>query len=177
MRESYTLAADQCRIYLNELVPLLDKCDQEMNSTGLNQFLASFSVELNNDGIHLKLPDPLPKDFMDVVTSSGTIDTTLPVHNALESFAVLFTNGVASEEVAFASVGRSFCYNFAKHLPLILPYAGTPEFLGSGAFQNALRLFMIWQRRLNQQKLLQQQQSLTEQLGKTRDIKIKPIGT
>lgn len=176
-REAYKLAADQCSKYMEEIVPLMDKCDHELNDLGVSELLQSFSVKVHKSGIYVSPPKELPKAIAKKLQGNEVVLSVLPVHNALETFAVMFTTGVAAEEGAFSSVGSSFCYNVRKHVPLILPYAGSPGYPGTGHYQNALQLFMSWQQRIDQQELLAKKESLSKQLSESHDIKIPPIGT
>jgi len=121
LRESYKLAADQCHSYAGDIVPLIDKCDSELKSLGMNTVLDSFSIQLIDNGIQIKAPSPFPLIFKnDPSLWEKVVRSTLPVHNALEAFSVMFTEGIAAEEVAFSSVGRSFCFNVKRHAPLII---------------------------------------------------------
>jgi hypothetical protein len=176
-REAYKLAAEQCSKYAEEIVPLMNQCDRELDERGLSDLLDLFSVEVHGDGVFIKPKNPITSDQAQKLFGREMIHSTLPVQNALDTFAVMFTTGVAAEEGAFSSVGRSFCYNVKKHAPLIVPFAGSSGHPGSGHHQNALQLFVIWQHRIDQQELLAKQESLSKLLSQTQDIKIRPIGT
>jgi hypothetical protein len=93
----------------------------------------------------------------------------IPALNALEGLAVLFTSGVASEEVAFSSIGHTFCFNVRLALPIILQCEGTH-------FRHVLSLFMLWQRRIERQELDAHRKQTDERMRELQDEGIKPIG-
>lgn len=177
-RESLRLAVEQCRIYAADIVPLMNQCDQEFRRLDLLNFLNSFSVKATDEGITVNPPEPFPPQFNgESFYSIDAIKAFLPVHNALEVFALMFTKGVANEQVAFSSVGRSFCNHIHQYAPLIIQGAGSGEYPGSGHHQNLLELFVLWQRRLDKIELQKKHDEVSKQLAKTRDISIRPIGT
>jgi hypothetical protein len=48
---------------------------------------------------------------------------------------------------------------------------------GNRHFQNLLRLLHIWERRIDQQNLLEQQQELAGKLSRVQEIEFKPLCT
>jgi hypothetical protein len=115
-----------------------------------------------------------PKDIKDNIFKSLK-DTELlaigKVANALEGFAILFTSGVASEAVAFSSVGVTFCYTVKQYAPVIVPLAEREH------YQHVLQLFLLWQTRITKAQLIREQVKIADQLLKTQEHHINPIGT
>jgi hypothetical protein len=89
----------------------------------------------------------------------------------LEAFAVLFTSGVAAEQIGFSSVGKTFCSSVKTVLPFLVPFSGKNH------YQNLFQLFQMWELRIEQNDLLQQQRKIVDELSKTQTINIKPLGT
>ena len=171
-REAYRLAAQQCHVYMNDLVPLMNKCDEKLRSLGISTLLESFSVQVSEDGIQVKPPanvreNPAYKEFPPLDALLGIVEAA----NALEAFSVLFTSGVAAEGVAFRSIGTSFCNSIKGYAPVLLPLGGKSH------FQNLLQLFHIWQLRIERERLRDQHNDISKQLERIQEIRIQPLGT
>ena len=78
---------------------------------------------------------------------------------------------MALEEVAFSSIGTTFCGTVMRFAPVIVSMGGNRH------FQNLLRLLHIWERRIDQQNLLEQQQELAGKLSRVQEIEFKPLCT
>lgn len=165
-REAFKLAAEQCAHYYNHIVPLLNEYDKWIEKKVLSDVVAGWEIEISGDRIKIKpKSSKIRERFLTEISA-----TNLPALNALEGLAVLFTSGVASEEVAFSSIGYTFCFNVRRSLPTIL-------LIGDGThFLHILSLFMLWQRRIERQELDAHQKQTDERLRELQDDGIKPIG-
>jgi len=164
-REAFKLAAEQCAHYYDHIIPLLNQHDRWVDEKGLSDVLAGWDIELSGDRVKIKPKTPKIRErFLKEVFVQ-----LIPALNALEGLAVLFTSGVASEEVAFSSIGHTFCFNVRLALPIILQCEGTH-------FRHVLSLFMLWQRRIERQELDAHRKQTDERMRELQDEGIKPIG-
>jgi hypothetical protein len=169
-REAFKLAADQCRFYLEVVIPSQNKCylDPEMKDA-LNH-LDSFSVEVSATGIRLNPPKLAKPDDKVFPFNQAQLLTILAMANSLEAFAVFFVSGVAAEAIAFNSIGVTYCHTAKGLAPFMVAFGSNDH------FQHALHLFILWQMRIDRQELQNQHDEVSEKLGRAQDIRIKPIG-
>lgn len=165
-RAAFALAAEQCRYYLTQVIPLLDALDKKMDEMGVKSF-GTTDIHIEKDGVRfsVKIKKQTEKQIEDLARP------TLDAYNALEAFSVNFTTGVAAESVAFSSVGCTFCSSIEKLLPELVPLSE------SGYFQNAVRLFVLWYPRLKKRELEQKKLLLERECEKISEVRIKAIGT
>ncbi len=91
-------------------------------------------------GKQIRLSYKLRDNFIDEVKSVGL--EFLDVLNSMEAFSVFFISRVAAEEIAFSSVGETFCKTAKQFLPIIV-------LTGKGhSFSNLVKLFLIWNERI-----------------------------
>ena len=102
-REAFRLAADQLGQYYLNIIPKFNKLDSAIDQKHLKEILSTATYKIQQDSIHASVPKDAWHAFGQVAPEF------VEVFNALESFAVFFTSGVASEEVAFSSVHQTFC--------------------------------------------------------------------
>jgi hypothetical protein len=165
-RESYKLAADQCAVYFAHIIPLLNELNDAVNERKI-EFFKKARVEISDGKIKVsfggnkKLPDELL-----AITPEAT-----KALNSLESFSIFFMSGVAAEDVAFKSVGYTFCNSVEDLLPLIIPL-GTDKY-----FQNIVQLFLLWHARIESRALQLDKAKLEARLKDVDNKFIKPIGT
>jgi hypothetical protein len=167
-REAFRLAAEQCAHYYNHVIPLLNRYDEWIQEQGLSETLAGWDADIAEDRIKITPKNQVVKErfLKEVMTSTGE----LPALNALEGMAVLFTSGVASEEMAFSSIGTTFCHSVRRLLPMLV-------LLGNGNyFRHVVSLYMLWQRRIERQQLDEDRKKTEVRLRELQDKGIKPIG-
>jgi len=167
-RDSFKLAAEQCAVYYNDIVPLVNKYDACLEKRGLSAVMEGWLTEINGDRIKIRPKSRVIKEryFKELMEDN----TDLPILNALEGVAVLFTSGVASEQVAFSSIGHTFCNVVHQFLPKLI-------LINDGSyFQHVLSLYMLWQKRIERQGLDADRKKMDERLSELEDHGIKPIG-
>ncbi len=98
----------------------------------------------------------------------------LDILNSMEAFATYFTKGVADEEIAFSSIGRTYCYSVENYF---FEIADCRNLKDEHSFQNTIDLYTIWKERLKKIQLTQEQEELMLKLHKVNETKIDPIGT
>jgi hypothetical protein len=93
----------------------------------------------------------------------------LQVFNATDAFSVFFNSGLADEQVAFSAVGATYCHTVREYLAELM--------ITPGHFDNVLKLFFLWNDRIQSQRLETQRQQIEKNLADVQNKFIKPIGT
>jgi hypothetical protein len=173
MREAFRLAADQCDLYANRLIPLINECDRKLRELGASEILEKFKVAVDREGIRIVPPEGFRRECEPgcVLLQYQAEEEILRIANALEALAVPFVSGVAAEGVAFSSIGPSFCFSVGRYAPVILPLAGRKH------FQNLFELFHLWRTRIDCEELRERQKEISKKLGSVQEITIRPLGT
>lgn len=164
-REALSIAAQQCDHYLTDIIPLQNRLDDAIEAKGIT-YLEAAKVSVDHEGVRVNFN--WPPDFLDQV--QRIMPDLMPVLNSMEAFSVFFVSGAADEQVAFSSVGVPFCDSTRPLLPDIVPY------LEAGYFRNLFKLFMIWNTRIESDKLLQQRDELEKLLAQVDGKFIRPTG-
>ncbi|SHG70579.1 hypothetical protein SAMN05444483_12330 [Salegentibacter echinorum] len=166
-RESYKLSAEKCDYFLNNLIPKMNLIYRKLEEENVKFFedseviIANKRITVNPD---LKKPEDLLKLIDDV--------PILELFNALESFAVFFVSGVADENIAFLTIGRSYCSTVKTYLPILIPLSDNNKH-----FANTLNLFIIWHSRIEKENLEKEKTKIEEKLKQSQTVNIDPIGT
>lgn len=170
-RESLSLSADRCSHYISNIIPLVNNLSKSIKENDIKYF-SLFEVSVNGDSIRIS-PKGSKQDLNKEHDKLPTIiSELLPVYNSLEAFSVFFTHRVADEEVAFSSVGHTFCYSVRNYLPDLFPYSRS-----TGHYKNLIKLFLIWNTRIESEKLKLDRQRIENELSKIEDKFVRPIGT
>lgn len=165
-RDAFKLTADEVSLYLNHVIPLFDALDERIKNEKIT-FFAEAEVKINEKEIGVNFPKG-EKHIMDLISIAGEIVKLL---NALESFAIYFISGVASEELAFTSVGTTYCSSVKKILPVIVLLNDNKK-----NYKNLLKLFYLWNSRLEKLDLLNNKKAIEKKLKSLSDTSITPIG-
>jgi hypothetical protein len=150
------------------VIPLIDALNAAIVSKKVAFFQES-KVEMVPAGFSVQWPQS--QAAVRTLTLIGPDFTA--VANRMEAFAVFFVSGVADEMVAFSAVGRTYCQSTRKLLPALLLLARLP----GGSYRNVLRLFRLWDARLQVDQLQRAQQELESKLGTIQTTAIPPLGT
>jgi hypothetical protein len=165
-REAIALAATQCQVYGTTIIPLHNLLDDAIAKNGITIFKEA-EVVVEKDRAKVKFP----KGIWHGEQISKIAKELAEVLNSMESFSVYFISGVADEQVAFSTVGATFCFTVRKLLPVILLHVET------GHFKNIFSLFLMWNARIERENLLRQKGDLDTKLGQINNKYITPIGT
>lgn len=171
-RSSAQLAAEQVEMYNNNIIPMQDNLFIERSKEKVSK-ISYKQGEFNRKSIYALLGEDTAKKYS---FESGRLKTAIPflrVINAMEAFSIYFIKGVADEEIAFSSVGQTFC-DTIKSLHFDIAIVKTDE---DAAFQNTIELYKLWSSRIEKNNLFNKKEQLTNELNKIFDKKIPPIGT
>jgi hypothetical protein len=176
-RDSIKLAAEQINYYLTTLVPIANeelKKRQNLDFPSIDFKPTRFINQEVLDSARVTEILPYLKKMIDTeYVPTGTM-------NSLETFATFFVQKVADENVAFQSVGKSYCET-VKRLSIEL---STVRHDDDGYYRNTIVLYRLWNKRLEEHDLKKQKDLMEKQLMEMeneikirQDQGIKPIGT
>lgn len=167
-REAVTVAALQCQQYNEKIVPLLNEFYIYRKKSNLEEFKgADMGFDLKD--IMGANPNWCKTVFEKLKGDDDFAVRLVSIMNALESFSIFFTERVADEEVAFSSVGLTFCDTVKKMSPFFA--------IVRDHYANVIRLYKIWSSRIEKKKLASQVGDLYERMTSICDDNIRPLGT
>jgi hypothetical protein len=171
-REAASIAATQCERYYKEIIPLANKFDlllTEKEIPAYNSAIGDFTRE------HL-LEEGGPSFCAGYVKKGDRefAGKVVEMLNALESFAVYFTEGIGDERIAFDSVGKTFCYTVAQYYPFI---ASVRRRGGDNYYNDVVKLFELWNARSTGSRLRGQLEEISAGLAFIEEKCINPLGT
>lgn len=175
-REAATFSANQVELFLKEITSLMDKLDRKMNEEKLPGFqgeVGNFTFRDVANKVGLGVIENYLK-FMEDMGKTDWID--LKVMNALDAFSFYFVNGIADEEIAFKSVGQSFCNSVQKYYIFIAFVRRQEKEID---FDHIRQLYSLWNKRLINLNIEEQYNLLQKKIDNIRKEKknIRPIGT
>ncbi len=166
-RDAYRLAAEQCRFYNEKIIPLVDALDEQIEKKSIAMFEKS-KVTIKAESFEVKFhiaPDDKPKVI-------SILPEIVYVLNAMESFSMFFTSGLADEKIAYSVIGKTFRSTVKKFLPFL-----ELTFNPSEDFKPMLELFFLWNNRAQHEALLKDKKTIEERLGNIDNNSINPVGT
>lgn len=169
-REAASMAAQQVKDYGERIIPILTKYDAILRNNKIESHFnqgQEFTEEVANN--------KFGKDFVksEMIKRIPCALEMCDALNALEGFAIYFIKGVADEQIAYSSIGRTFCFSIEQYYLEIA--ANRSE--NDPAFQNTIELYKIWKPRLEKDKLAREQIKIMEKMKNLKTNSINPIGT
>jgi hypothetical protein len=164
-REAFKIAAEKCEYYYSHIIPLQNILYKEIDNKKIT-FFENSEVVIEGDKILTKSKYANDEE-LELIWELPTLE----VFNAMESFAIFFTSGIADEKVAFLTVGNTYCFSVIRYLPHLMMLSD------KGSYKNILALFITWHNRIEKQKLEQEKEKIENKLSKTTEKTVKPIGT
>ena len=171
-RQAAELATKQIDKYAEQIIPLQNKHN-------------AFAEKLNQE--KLKFPEikeftlkEIEKEYSEEVflknIEIGITNLSLinPVLNAMDTFATYFIKGVADEEIAFSSIGVTFCYSTEQYFFHICMARSEDD---SIIYNNLVSLYHLWNPRLRSEKLNRELERKKQEIRKIKVSKIDPMGT
>ena len=166
-REAYTIAGEQCKYYMETIIPLLNKLDKIIDDKNLEYFEKS-EIIIDEDKLGVK---PYVEDNALDKVFEECLEELHTVINYIEGFSVFFVSGVAADNVGFNTLGRTYTRSVKKLLPIIIPFGS------DGSFNHTKSLFVTWNSRIEKEALLKEKAEVEEKIKKQKTITIDPIGT
>ncbi|GAQ48587.1 hypothetical protein FPK15_contig00013-0033 [Flavobacterium psychrophilum] len=91
----------------------------------------------------------------------------------MESFSTYFIKGVADEEIAYSSIGRTFCHS-VENYSFDISFMRREDDLQ--VFNNLVALYHIWKSRLNSEKISKELLNKQNELKKIQIKKVDILG-
>ncbi len=164
-RESFTIAAEQCKYYVEKIIPLLNNLDEIIEEKNLEFFTKS---EIIIEPEIIKVKAFMENDALNKVIDE-CIEEVSTVLNYIEGFSVYFVSGVASDIVGFRTLGNIY----VKSVKLLLPALAVRK----EGYINIKSLFMTWNSRIISETLNKDKATIEEKLKKQKTYTIDTIGT
>lgn len=165
-RDALKLTAEQVTLYCDKIIPLQNILDRKIKAEGID-FLEKFQVVFSADSIKL-IP---PKENIDYSTFAGIATELVGVANALESFSTYFISGVADEELAYLSLGSTFCKSMKKIAPILIPVSDKGK-----NYSAAFKLYSIWGSRFESEDLGKQKAEIEKKLQSKKHVSVNVLG-
>lgn len=165
-RDALRLTSEQIKEYGATIIPIINTLDKKIEDESV-EFFKKAEVVINEDNIKVK---PCSDDA-EIEKLKNIIPEFLNVMNALEGFSVFFVSGVADEKLAYRSLSTTFCHSVKNFLPLIVMLTSD-----SNSFSVTMKLFSIWNNRLDSEAMEQQMQGLEKKLRSKKEKTIRIIG-
>jgi hypothetical protein len=163
-RDSFRLAAEQAHIFATELVPIFNELDQIIQAENI-EFFNSVDVSIDGRGFLVKKTKPIKSDEILKIAPCS-----INIMDRMETLAIFFTSKVADEYIAFTSIGPTYVRQVKLMLPLMLPSITQRNHV------NALKLFILWNERLQKLDLERVRESIERKLDGMSGREIFPIG-
>lgn len=167
-RQAAELASKQIEYYTNVIIPLQDELFEIEESQKLKRLKFIGLKNFTYEEIKSKIDNDKIVDEQNKI-SIVNVTKILRIINAMESFSTYFTKGVADEEIAYSSIGRTFCHsveNYSFDISFMRPEKDKK------AFDNLVFLYDIWQSRLNSEKIAKE---LIEKQQEFQNIQTKKV--
>lgn len=170
-RDAANLAAQQIKDYSVRIIPKMTKYDFSL----IKEKIEKTKIEIGDFNVEYLVQKLGAKKVSEVRNERlKFLVLWLDVLNSMEAFATYFTKGVADEEIAFSSIGRTYCYSVENYF---FEIADCRNLKDDNSFQNIIDLYKIWKERLKKIQLTKEQEELMLKLHQVNETKIDPIGT
>jgi hypothetical protein len=169
-REAIQMAATQCDVFAKTIILQMDELIRLFEDHGGKSYDGeeySFDIKDLNSS-HQNWLHKFYKIVENDKSVYGTLNDTL---NKMEVIAIYFTEGIASDEIAFPSIGKSFCFFIKYYYPYVLQNQ-----LKGRDFEYIVKLFSKWNARFKERDLLIERQAIDAKLGSLDSSLIKTIG-
>jgi hypothetical protein len=153
-RDAYRLSGEQIKYYMEVIIPYINDYNRYIKDKGIEDPEKLSTVDLNSNGITVSCK--IPKKSFDVMFSQGS--PILKVLNSMEVFATPLCTGLASEEIIYNSLAKTYTNSVREMLPFIVV-------AGDGYFTNTMKLFTIWHKRREAERLSDERSKIEDQIN------------
>ena len=165
-RDALRLTSEQIKEYGATIIPIMNILDKKIENESI-EFFKKSEVVIGDDNFKVK---PCSDDA-EIEKLKNIIPEFLNVMNALEGFSAFFVSGIADEKLAYRSLSTTFCNQVKDFLPLIIMLSSNRN-----SFFATMKLFSIWNNRLDSEAMEQQMQELEKKLRSKKEKTIRTIG-
>lgn len=168
-REAKKLAYEQCRYFADEVVPALNRLTVEYKRLGLT-FLSNppqYRIE-NNEIIGGNFDVKLWE-----ADAPKLGDNLVRYLNNAESFAILFAEGVADDDLGFQETARAFCQGVQVCIPAVFHFRR----INQARYESTVKLFNRWNTRLAAAAMAPVMKTMEEIIKAAEKQRVKTLGT
>lgn len=169
-RDAANLAAQQLKDYCDRIIPTISKYSFAIRKEKLQRINIEIG-DFNEKYLIQKLGEVKVQEIR--LERMKFIILQLNALNSLEAFATYFTKGIADEQIAFSSVGRTFCFTVELYFFEIADHRREND----NSYQNIIDLYKMWEKRLKKERLSKEQEEILIRLNNIEDEVISPVGT
>lgn len=167
-REAKKLAFEQCRFFADEVVPALNKLTSDYKGSNLTFLSNPPQFRIENGEIVANFDARL---WDAEVSKIGEV--LLKYLNSAESFAILFAEGVADDDLGFQEAARAFCQGIQVCIPAIYH----ARRLNLARYESTVKLFDRWNTRLAAHAMAPVMKGMEEVIRAAEKQRVKALGT
>lgn len=166
-RAAFQIAAEQCNFYIEKIIPMMNQLDDIIEQKKIDFFSKDntiidwnkikFSPSFNRESTEKLLNHCIPE-----ITS---------IANMLEIFSLYIISWVASDKIAFNTVGNTFIHSLKTYLPF---YLVTSD---GWNYKHTMTLFINWNNKIEKEKLVNKKKEIEKKLKGNKTIEINSIWT
>ncbi|MEK3945003.1 hypothetical protein [Paenibacillus sp. FSL H3-0310] len=161
-REGLIVASDQVKIFLENIIPIFDDFTKKLNESMNAGVCERFDIsDFKWDTFKQEYSTEKAKEYNGLMFE--LIEELLLVLNALESFSVYFTKRVGNEEIAYSTMGLSYCDTISVLYPFLC------RLTENGHFSNIVELTLLW----NDRRTIENTEKEIDRLKKNLETKNK----
>lgn len=171
-RQAAELATQQIGLYTSQIIPLQNKFTEIKIAKNIPRIICQDLERFTIEELKLKTKAEIIQSKSEQLLQHS--DDILPILNAMDSFSIYFTKGVADEEIAFTSIGHTFCFtvdSFSYDLCLLRKDDD------ENCFNNLVKLYEIWNSRIKAEKINRELLKKKHELQKIKVDKVNILGT
>ena len=171
-RQAAELATKQIDKYSEQIIPIQNVLDNLEKNLKFERTKYSELKDFTCDEIEQKISkEEFTKNLEHGYVNLEAIN---PVLNAMDTFSTYFVKGVADEEIAFSSVGSTYCYSIEKyHFDICMARSEEDTMI----YHNLVELYNIWNPRLKSEKLSKELERKKQEIRNLKLSKIDILGT
>ncbi len=182
-RDAGSISVQLAEVYRKEIIPMINKFYDLSHNCGFGIVNVNFE-NLKIDDFFDEDIDTLSQEFkninqisLDVYRKHQEIrDLDIEILNALESFAINITKGIADEAVIFEGLAQTYCNFVARSFPFLCKIRKRGQF---NLYQNVVELYKEWSKKIKLTGLSNKENGIREEFNKINTgSRLKPpIGT
>ncbi len=171
-RQAAELATQQIEVYTKNIIPLENKLSRIRNGENFKELNIIDSKEFTIQELKTKIDLKTINERSD--ENIRNMESILDILNAIETFSTYFSKGVADEEIAYSSLGVTFCSSVQEYTYELSILRDEDD---GNAFDNLVALYKIWNSRMKSEKINRELIRKKLQLKELQIPKVDILGT
>jgi hypothetical protein len=167
-RDAYRLSSQQLSLYLTDIIPILNELDRKLDEKNLSGIGGWAEILTGSEGLSIRYRPT--ESHIASFKDEEVYTLAIKALNHMESFSQPFASGLASESIAYKTVGTTYLNSVKKVLPFMVV-------AGDEYYKNTMNLFAIWHKRREAERLSKEKDKIGRELDKLgTGTVIVPIG-